>query len=261
MTSLDVAFDPPLAVLLKPVLSEHARATAARARSHAEDLQARATTTLKAAAHGAMTPLPLTSAPETLTVLMASASDGLMGAARYQAAAGAAVIDLAHFWWFGADVGNGAAASGLVKTVAEVRAKAAQPAQAAPKPADEPAPATSDVSPVAADAPAPLEPAPVEPDAAAKGAAPVAAEIEAEASPGVQPFLYAAAPAHADDLLVIKGVGPKINAFLNTLGVYTYAQIAAWSPEEIAWVESKLDFNGRVTREQWVAQAEALSAA
>ena len=45
------------------------------------------------------------------------------------------------------------------------------------------------------------------------------------------------------------------------MGYYHYDQIAGWSPEEAAWVDANLDgFKGRVTRDDWVAQARALSA-
>ena len=63
----------------------------------------------------------------------------------------------------------------------------------------------------------------------------------------------------ADDLKKIKGVGPKLEAMLHRMGFYHYDQIAAWSPEEVAWVDENLEgFKGRVTRDEWVAQAKEL---
>ena len=41
----------------------------------------------------------------------------------------------------------------------------------------------------------------------------------------------------ADDLKKISGVGPKLEAMLNELGIYHYSQIAAFSPENVAWVD------------------------
>jgi NADH-quinone oxidoreductase subunit E len=63
-----------------------------------------------------------------------------------------------------------------------------------------------------------------------------------------------------DDLKLIKGVGPVLEALLFRLGYYHFDQIAAWTPEEVAWVDDNLEeFRGRVTREGWVEQARELS--
>ncbi|MEO0544256.1 MAG: hypothetical protein AAFY99_10605 [Pseudomonadota bacterium] len=62
-----------------------------------------------------------------------------------------------------------------------------------------------------------------------------------------------------DDLQLIAGVGPKLEEVLHGLGIWHYEQIAAWGPEDIAWVDEHLRFSGRIEREQWVAQASALS--
>ncbi|MEM9842398.1 MAG: hypothetical protein AAF767_07105 [Pseudomonadota bacterium] len=64
----------------------------------------------------------------------------------------------------------------------------------------------------------------------------------------------------ADDLTRIKGIGPKLSARLNELGIYHFKQIANWSEEQSEWVDEYLAFKGRVTREKWVNQARALSA-
>ncbi len=66
-------------------------------------------------------------------------------------------------------------------------------------------------------------------------------------------------PRKADDLKAISGIGPKLEKVLNGLGVWSYAQIAAWSAEEIAWVEDYLSFKGRIGRDDWIAQAAALA--
>jgi Uncharacterized conserved protein len=66
-------------------------------------------------------------------------------------------------------------------------------------------------------------------------------------------------PAKPDDLKRIAGIGPKLEQVLNGLGVWTYAQIAGWTPEEIAWVDDYLQFRGRIGRDDWVAQAAALA--
>lgn len=65
----------------------------------------------------------------------------------------------------------------------------------------------------------------------------------------------------ADDLKMIKGVGPKLEALLHSLGFYHFDQVATWTAAEIAWVDRNLDgFKGRVVRDRWVAQARILAA-
>lgn len=59
-----------------------------------------------------------------------------------------------------------------------------------------------------------------------------------------------------DDLTKIKGIGRKLERMCNRLGFYHYDQIAAWTADEIAWVDDNLEgFKGRVTRDNWVEQA------
>jgi len=72
----------------------------------------------------------------------------------------------------------------------------------------------------------------------------------------------AAAPAAgADDLRRIKGVGPKLAALLQSLGVTSYAQIAAWTEADIDRIDAQLGtFAGRIRRDSWVEQAQFLAA-
>jgi predicted flap endonuclease-1-like 5' DNA nuclease len=62
-----------------------------------------------------------------------------------------------------------------------------------------------------------------------------------------------------DDLRLIAGVSPRIESTLNSLGVYHFDQIAAWTPANIEWLERYLAFKGRIGREDWVAQARRLA--
>lgn len=64
----------------------------------------------------------------------------------------------------------------------------------------------------------------------------------------------------ADDLKLISGVGPKLERTLNELGVYHFDQIAAWTPDAVAWVDNYLSFKGRIGREDWIKQARQLAA-
>ena len=87
-----------------------------------------------------------------------------------------------------------------------------------------------------------------------------AAEMGAEIAPELADS-PAAAPAAPDDLARIKGVGPKLVALLDEMGITTFAQIAAWQPADIERIDAKLGrFSGRITRDQWVEQAKLLSA-
>lgn len=79
---------------------------------------------------------------------------------------------------------------------------------------------------------------------------------------GVKPeALDAPREGGADDLKQIKGIGPKLEKLCHSLGFYHFNQIADWTAEEIAWVDANLEgFKGRVTRDDWVAQAKVLAA-
>lgn len=67
--------------------------------------------------------------------------------------------------------------------------------------------------------------------------------------------LAIAMPATPDDLKLISGIGPKLEKVLNGLGIWTFAQIAQWTPNEVAWVDDFLQFKGRIERDDWIAQA------
>lgn len=97
---------------------------------------------------------------------------------------------------------------------------------------------------------------------AAREAARLAADLEAPVAPAKRPErLEAPRDGGADNLKRIKGIGPKLEEVLNRLGYYHFDQIAAWTPEEIAWVDTNLeDFRGRATRDDWVGQAKVLVA-
>ena len=69
----------------------------------------------------------------------------------------------------------------------------------------------------------------------------------------------AAASTGADDLKVLSGVGPALEKKLHEAGVTTFAQIAAWNADDIAAMDEKLSFKGRIEREGWVEQAKALA--
>ena len=92
---------------------------------------------------------------------------------------------------------------------------------------------------------------PAETPAASEPAKAESAEIKFMDGPNGEP----------DDLKKISGVGPKIEERLNELGIYHFSQIMAFSAEEIAMVDEKLNFKGRIDRDDWLSQATELSKA
>ncbi|MCZ4346118.1 hypothetical protein [Devosia neptuniae] len=83
-----------------------------------------------------------------------------------------------------------------------------------------------------------------------------AAQKSAARRTGPKPAsIKAPRPGGADNLKLIKGIGPKIEASLNELGVYHFDQIAAWSKTNTNWIDKKLVLRGRIARERWVEQA------
>jgi NADH-quinone oxidoreductase subunit E len=62
-----------------------------------------------------------------------------------------------------------------------------------------------------------------------------------------------------DDLKLITGVGPVLEAKLNGLGITQWSQVASMSADDIAKIEQSLGFRGRVARDNWLAQAEVLA--
>lgn len=69
----------------------------------------------------------------------------------------------------------------------------------------------------------------------------------------------AAAATGPDDLKLIKGVGKLNETRLNDEGITTFAQVAAWKKADIADFDEKLNFKGRIEREEWVPQAKVLA--
>ena len=127
---------------------------------------------------------------------------------------------------------------------------AAEPARFKPK---EPAPA-----PVAAPPPPPPPvPEPVAETPPAPEPEPVP-EPTREPQPAPEPAPEPAA--RADNLQLLKGVGPKMVALLNGLGVTRFQQIADWTDADIAAIDPQLGaFQGRIARDNFVDQASYLA--
>lgn len=149
---------------------------------------------------------------------------------------------------------------------------AAEPARFKPKePA--PAPAPPVTPPVAAPPPAPepvVAPAP-EPETPAAPAEPATPPPAATAVPEPAPEpapppepapapAPAPAVAKADNLQLIKGLGPKLAGVLGGLGVTSFQQIADWTDADIATIDPQLGaFQGRIARDNFVDQASYLA--
>ena len=128
---------------------------------------------------------------------------------------------------------------------------------------EEPAPV--DEKTIKAHEPKPSASAPVDKTGVSKQAARAETKARPEvatkgAEPGSRPEMLEGPRGAADDLKKIRGVGPKLEKMLNTLGVFHFWQIASWGADEVAWVDENLEgFSGRVSRDDWVGQAELLA--
>ena len=70
----------------------------------------------------------------------------------------------------------------------------------------------------------------------------------------------AGASGEIDDLVALKGVGPKFAQILNGLGFTRFEQLASLSPPEIERLDGQLGaFRGRLTRDRIVEQAAYLA--
>ena len=136
----------------------------------------------------------------------------------------------------------------------------APPVAPSPPPmADTPAPAT-----IPSPEPLPQFEATTEPEAEPQveplADQPIAAAGPLDASPASLAASDPAPEPAPDDLTRMKGVGPRLAEQLNMLGVTSFAQIAALSPEEAAALDAKLgNFQGRLHRDRWIEQAGFLA--
>ncbi|MGH8132938.1 MAG: hypothetical protein ACRETP_06855, partial [Steroidobacteraceae bacterium] len=81
-----------------------------------------------------------------------------------------------------------------------------------------------------------------------------------EVRDGSRNLLAHASHGKPDDLKQIKGVARSLERTLHKVGVFYFWQIAEWSPEDVAYVDSKLtQFHGRIERDDWVTQAGELA--
>jgi len=79
-------------------------------------------------------------------------------------------------------------------------------------------------------------------------------------APAAAPPLAATASADLSDLRLLKGVGDKLIARLNELGIMTVGDLAALDPGEAAEADARLGpFEGRIARDSLIEQAQLLA--
>ena len=136
---------------------------------------------------------------------------------------------------------------------------------AADVPAAEETPVEAPVEAVAEEAPAEavaeetpaVEEAPAEKPKAEPKAKKEEAKAELEADDDTGP-LFETPEGDPDDLKQITGVGPALEKKLHDLGITKFEQIAKLKKAEVQKVDDRLNFKGRIERDEWIKQAKAL---
>ena len=63
----------------------------------------------------------------------------------------------------------------------------------------------------------------------------------------------------SDDLKKIPGIGEVLETRLNSLGIYTFREIANWNEQKIRESAAKIGpFKGRIRRDNWIGSAKDL---
>jgi predicted flap endonuclease-1-like 5' DNA nuclease len=137
----------------------------------------------------------------------------------------------------------------------EIRSREGAPRVAAPPPAAAPAPAARPAKAAGDD----------EGDSVLDGEAAAVADIAGEFL-GVDVHDEIAGESEPtgdlppDNLQTLKGVGPKLAARLNDLGITRFAQLAALSQAQVEALDARLEqFRGRIARDRLVEQAGYLA--
>jgi large subunit ribosomal protein L27 len=151
----------------------------------------------------------------------------------------------------------------LTETLVKPKAKAkAKPAAKAPAEATKKTPKAAEKAPKAPAKAKPKAPeaAKAEPKAAKKAAPKKTVEKE-EATPmgDLLKKIGTANKKDKNDLKKLKGVGPKLEELLNSLGIYTFEQVSKMTNKEYDLLDEHLgSFKGRAKRDDWAGQASDL---
>ena len=163
---------------------------------------------------------------------------------------GAVLIVAILLWWL-------LPLGGAKKTTDSAPKDIAQPLAALVK-ADVPASKTAKAPVKTAATKKAAAPKAAAPKAAAK---PVAEKAKAQAAPKAKAAKPAPVSSIPENLELIKGLGPKVNTLLKGLGVTSFAQVASWTAADVSEIDAKLGaFAGRITRDNWIDQAQLLAA-
>ena len=106
-----------------------------------------------------------------------------------------------------------------------------------------------------------VEPSSVKADASAVAPSEAAAIMASAGAAADAPSATAASTGTgADNLRLLKGVGPKLAALLTQLGITRFDQIATWNEADVTLIDSQLgNFKGRIVRDNWIEQARFLA--
>ena len=80
-----------------------------------------------------------------------------------------------------------------------------------------------------------------------------------QAGSGLAPTRLDSPKGAPDDLTLISGITDQSQRALNELGIFHFWQVAGWTPEHVAWLSSRVEGPGRISRENWMAQAARLA--
>ncbi len=107
---------------------------------------------------------------------------------------------------------------------------------------------------------APIRPHMAATKAPAKGLAATAAGVTDSILSARHHGALAPASGPPDDLVKLKGIGPKLAVLLNNHGITRFDQIAKLSPAQVSDLDEELGaFRGRLSRDDVVAQADYLA--
>ena len=87
---------------------------------------------------------------------------------------------------------------------------------------------------------------------------PVEPARAAPVQPAATPIRPAAAPSERDSLQRISGISQELERLLNAQGVSRYSHVAGWSRDDIGRFDRLLGSEGRISRENWIEQAQIL---
>lgn len=158
---------------------------------------------------------------------------------------------------------QGATMGGIGEAVAVGAQDVVEEAATQPLPESPP-----EIQPAPPPPPAPVPQPEIEPVPQPQPEIEPAPQPQPEIVPSVEPIPAPAPPTAApegdvllaDDLSRIKGLGPKLQKLLPTLGLSTFAQIAALTEADLAELDTKLGaFAGRPAKDNWVEQAKYLA--